>query len=140
MVFFNSFNIKNKTEGVASTLCSSEVFYVFVNLTNKQHWFSITRAQAEQGTGDLQEVLPPWLSAYKYKISNTNTISIKRKYNELGVSSEFGRSDQFGGDANVPKSSFLTIVHPTFFHFLSHSVFFRLHCNALTSLICSSEI
>ena len=77
-----------------------------MNLTNKQHWFSITRAQAEQGTGDLQEVLPPWLSAYKYKISNTNTISIKRKYNELGVSSEFGRSDQFGGEANVPKSSF----------------------------------
>ena len=40
----------------------------------------ITRAQAEQGTGVLQEVDPSWLSAFKC-IENTNTKKYKFKYN-----------------------------------------------------------
>ena len=40
----------------------------------------ITRAQAEQGTGVLQEVDPSWLSAFKCN-ENTNTKKYKFKYN-----------------------------------------------------------
>ena len=141
MAFFNSFNIKNKTGGLHPPLCAAQRYFMFLWIWQINNIGS-QLPEHKQNRGPV--IYKRFCLLGSQPTNRKYQIQIRYQLKENIMNWEFHLN--LDGLISLEERRmyqsrlFLTIVHPTFFHFLSHSVFFRLHCNALTSLICSSEI